>query len=291
MASDIELFRSKYNICATQCCICHKLLTDPSSIEYGIGPVCRKSSNYDDAPMLSDKYIKVVNDAIHEGFPPEMTSDLQSLVVADSPATSRQLAKMVVYYASYLVGKPEANKLIHCIQILLCLGYEQLSKKLLENSYRHVLWTPDTDMDLLVIQYKGPFNALVNAHFKANFKGRWNASAKQWDLEGELFDCMSMLINAETGHLSQIDDTTKKPSLKFKPNTDGMKNPIGVKLNIQGASVGVVAPYNFSFKEHIKNQFKGKWDPHNKQWIVDMTYMSELSTLIKQIYPNLPITM
>lgn len=100
-----------------------------------------------------------------------MTSDLRTLVVIDAPGMLRQLAKTMVYYASYLFGKPEANGLIYYIQILLCLNYEQLSKRLMEKSDRHTLRTPDTDTDVRLSIIRGLLMPLLMYISNRNLKG------------------------------------------------------------------------------------------------------------------------
>src|SRR5437870_12952217 len=92
-------FKSKHNICATHCCVCHKTLTDPSSIEFGIGPICRKNGNYDDAPVLSPNKVKELEVAINATFPAEGASFLLSKIKIDLPSMTRQLARCTIYYA------------------------------------------------------------------------------------------------------------------------------------------------------------------------------------------------
>jgi hypothetical protein len=77
-----SLLKTKHNICATRCCICHKELKDPSSIEFGIGPTCRRNGQYDDAPTLSNEQIENVKMAIEIGFPEKIATDLLNLVVS-----------------------------------------------------------------------------------------------------------------------------------------------------------------------------------------------------------------
>ena len=107
LKSDDDFFtqiKKQYNICATKCCLCHKALTDSSSIEYGIGPVCRKNGNYDDAPTLLTNQLGVVTEAIHAIYPEEISTKLIEKLKIGSSSNSHQLAKLTVYYASSLVG-------------------------------------------------------------------------------------------------------------------------------------------------------------------------------------------
>lgn len=120
MSSDAKLeddyfiqIKSKYNICATKCCLCHKTLTDPSSIEYGIGPICRKNNNYDDAPKPDPTQLNTAIEAIHAIYLEELSTQLINLLTKNGnhPSTSdcRQIARLTIYYASSLVGTANAG--------------------------------------------------------------------------------------------------------------------------------------------------------------------------------------
>jgi len=316
MASDSEFFtefKSQHNICATVCCICHKTLTDASSIEYGIGPVCRKNGNYDDAPALSSSQIAFLEEAIDAAFPEQLAGYLLGKVKPDSPATTRQIAKCTIYYASSIIGTQEAGRLIHCIRVLICMGYTQLAQRLLSKSYGHLLWLEEGEIDekeAPKLFYKGPFNKLINSYLKSQFKGKWDGTNRHWILEGQLLDCAAMLVAAEVGDLKplpltppKIEEVTvvkKKIPIKTKDAVSSDKETpppspekgtpekaqVIVKLTITDQTVSVFSPFNYKFKTQVKTLLEGQWDPSSKQWKVDLKHLEILKKLIITHYPQ-----
>jgi len=313
MASDNEFFadfKTTYNICATVCCICHKTLTDPSSIEYGIGPVCRKNGNYDDAPALSTHQVDPLEEAIDAAFPVELGEFLLGKIKVDSPITTRQIAKCTIYYASSVIGTTEAGRLIHCIRVLIIMGYTQLAQRLLSKSYGHLVWISADDVDTQEkpkMFYKGPFNALINQYLKGQFKGVWDKKDRRWVIEGSLLDCMAMLVAAEVGDLKplpvKIIEPSTPPQTKMKipikikePSTPEEKKQslpstpekpiIQVKLTLTGQTVSVNSPFNYKFKNQVKTLLEGQWDPFSKQWKVDVKHLEILKKIIIENYPE-----
>jgi len=58
---------------ATTCCVCGADLVDATSIEFGIGPVCRKKYDYEDAYAVTDETAKKIAEYMAEHpaeFPP-----------------------------------------------------------------------------------------------------------------------------------------------------------------------------------------------------------------------------
>lgn len=263
-------FKTKYHLCATQCCICHKTLTDPSSIEYGIGPICRKNGNYDDAPVLTDTQVKPLTAAIDAAFPPDAAVELTNKIAINSPTMTRQLARCTIYYASSIVGSKEAGRMIHCIRILICLGYDKLASRLLSKSYGHTVWpkTEDQKGEIKLMYYKGPFNKLINAYLKSQFKGHWDTDKRQWSIEGKMIDCMAMLVAAQVGDL---------PSLPSSPP---------IKIQLKKLELGDSPPFSkelppLSLVQTLKSLppikfFKKELPPEDKKPKIPITLKSKL---------------
>jgi hypothetical protein len=264
--------KHKYNICASHCCVCHRKLDDPSSIEVGIGPICRRSYHYEDAPVLNTDQVLRVRAALNDGFPAELSTELTTLVRVNSGSDSRQLAKCVVYYASSLVGTNQSC--VHCVRILFCLGYYHLASRLLFKSYQHDL-IHSTD-DIMTFKYKGPFNATINTYLKNQFKGRWYPKDKLWMLEGSWIDCLGVLIDVELGKLSALPMMVQKPEIPS----------VVIQLNVTDAGIEVKSPSTFGFKEALKCQLNAKWDPQFKLWIVSTDYYEQLCILVGQYFPH-----
>ena len=284
--------KTKYNICATKCCLCHKVLTDSSSIEYGIGPVCRKNGNYDDAPALDPKNLSVVIESIHAIYPEEISAKLiEKIKVSGSTSNSRQLAKLTVYYASSLVGTEKAGLMIQCIRLLIGLGYDQLAVRLLGKSYGQWVWHGDSQNvsptfisdnspssgKVLPLYYKGPFNTNINAYLKTDFKGVWDSKQRHWQLmQGSRLDCVSLLVRHQLGELppflpqklklkkkvpetpiSKTVEPTKTIDEVTKAETKKAIEAKMVILTIVDQNIFVTSPFNYKFKNQVKTELEG----------------------------------
>lgn len=292
--------KSKYNICATKCCLCHKTLTDPSSIEYGIGPICRKNNNYDDAPALDPNQLTNAIEAINAIFAEEISTQLIEKIKIGSASNCRQLAKLTIYYASSLIGTATVGQIIQCIRLLIALGYDQLAICLLGKSYGHWVWTEEEDNSISQLYYKGPYNIKINEYLRKEFKGQWDKTKHHWQLQGNRLDCIAMLINHELGilpvfpHLSGSVGSQPLPQkIKLEIKNEEMKNEIDKKIGKNviltqiDQMIMIESPFNYNFKNKVKIELKGTWDSLKKKWIVDVKYFDKLKQLISEHYPTL----
>lgn len=157
-----------YNKVATTCCVCGIGLKDATSIEFGIGPVCRRKYRYEDAypitPGIADQTAKY---ALH-CFPAEFCDKLAPALLKDD---SRRAANLLVYFASAEQGLSA----VYAATALRILGYVELAARIEKrlvgvNVTRQGGW----------IAVASEFNELFIADVK-RLGGRWSGKpAKVW---------------------------------------------------------------------------------------------------------------
>jgi hypothetical protein len=164
--------------------------------------------------------------------------------------------------------------------------------RLLEKTYGHKIWQDSDDQkEAKKFYYKcNSDNANINAYFKNQFKGQWNSIQKHWELEGQLIDCIAMLIASEIGDLPHLSikliekEKTNQSKTLIKPKSSTKMT--NVKLLIAEQNIGIISPFNHTFKTKVKTQLNGKWNAKSKQWKIDLAHLDALKILINECYTN-----
>lgn len=160
------------NKIATTCCVCGIGLTDATSIEFGIGPVCRRKYRYEDAhPVSHDTAGDVANymRAAHgDIFPQEVADRVIDAALADD---SRKAANLLVYFASAEQGMAA----VHAAEALKMLGYTELAERI----EKRLVGVHITRRDGK-IAVASEFNEVFIAGIRG-LGGRWSGKpAKEW---------------------------------------------------------------------------------------------------------------
>jgi hypothetical protein len=113
---------------ATHCCVCGIELTDGTSIEFGIGPVCRKKYRYEDALPIDEataQKLDVFMKGAHLYFPSDLTEKVWAAAKADD---SRKIVNLLIYHASAEQGLTA----VHAAMAVRMIGYTELAEKIEE---------------------------------------------------------------------------------------------------------------------------------------------------------------
>jgi len=113
---------------ATHCCICGRQLIDATSVEKGIGPICRNKYNYEDAyPVLTAQANQLEAYLVNhpDYFPGEFTVRVSDAAKADD---SRKAANLLVYRASSEMGMIA----VRSAEALRMLGYVVLADRIID---------------------------------------------------------------------------------------------------------------------------------------------------------------
>jgi hypothetical protein len=164
----------RWNKVATHCCVCGLPLVDATSIEFGIGPVCRRKYNYEDAYAISADAALAVDSFLKSNeFPPEVASKVLNAVDSDD---SRKAANALVYFASAEQGK-FAVLAAHALRLL---GYAALAGRIEDRLIPIRL----TEKDGRVV-VKTPFHPGFIALVRQIRTRRWDGDAKLWSVAVE----------------------------------------------------------------------------------------------------------
>lgn len=243
--------KSKYHILATKCFMCYKVLTDPLSIELGIGPICRKLYERDDLQIASS-------------ITPEARKDIQRIFESDvslmnealHTSSVRSLLKAVIYYASHISGTDKEVTLSGWIaHLFMELGCPSIAERILQRIYKHTI-EETTDSTLL---YRGSLDVELEQKLKEQFAGY--KESKGWILRA-----------------------TKMEFLKFLVERERRDRPI-VKLMIIGETIYIQAPFNPILTSIIKRDYEGRWDVNSKTWVVT-SKLEAIRSLVSSIYPG-----
>ncbi len=108
---------------ASRCCVCGRELLDATSIEFGIGPVCRKKYRYEDAYPVAPDTAFAVSVYLTDGPIPEPR--VIAVVEACHADDSRRAANVLVHVAS----TESAEAAVAATHALRLLGYTDLADK------------------------------------------------------------------------------------------------------------------------------------------------------------------
>jgi ribosomal protein L3 len=116
-----------YNVIPTHCSCCGRALTDPTSIEFGIGPICRGKYGYEDAHDIDDRTAKEVSKTLQD-LTVDGLADRTMKAVLDND--SRSAAKALnIALAVWRKAKTHQDDAIVCLKALTQMGYTVLATK------------------------------------------------------------------------------------------------------------------------------------------------------------------
>lgn len=110
-------------ILATNCCICSRKLVDAKSVEFGIGPVCRRKYGKVDIETTPEMHKKALGALAVSGLAPHVID-----AVLEHGNDARQVCNWLVYWAS--ANYTDKKIVLACTPIIRTLGYTTLADKL-----------------------------------------------------------------------------------------------------------------------------------------------------------------
>jgi hypothetical protein len=117
------LKKAVQNITATRCACCNRKLKDASSVEFGIGPVCRRKYQYEDAPTITqtmqDKSFALCKLELH----PDVSNDVWLCIQKNNSRGACNL--LVKWIAAHQLNEES----LPAISLLRILSYEKLAER------------------------------------------------------------------------------------------------------------------------------------------------------------------
>lgn len=164
-----------WNKVATHCCVCGLTLVDALSCEKGIGPVCRKKYEYEDAFPITPEVGTPAQKYLAENFPVEMAERVAEALDADD---SRKAANLLVYFASAELREEDGDYSVHAAHVLGLIGYGKLSERILDRLVQVRLTRTPAGKIAVKTPYKAEFVAVLKAKYVAGRE--WDRENKVW---------------------------------------------------------------------------------------------------------------
>lgn len=152
---------------ASHCCACGRTLKDATSVEFGLGPTCRKKYQYEDAyPIDEGMKLQLAVFLTDSAIPVALATKIGEACLDDN---SRRAANLLVHVAS----TESALAAIQSAQALRLLGYEALASKV---QLRLAKIQISVEYSYLVVQT--PFNPLFLHELRSIPGRKWDFTRK-----------------------------------------------------------------------------------------------------------------
>lgn len=109
---------------ATHCAACGRPLVDSTSVDYGIGPTCRKKYQYEDALAITKEVASNVRATLASVPDPDLQEKVEDAVDRDD---SRRAANLLVHHIAHHQKDPES---MGAIRLIRALGYNVLADRI-----------------------------------------------------------------------------------------------------------------------------------------------------------------
>lgn len=271
-------YRDVVRIVASHCCLCRRELTDASSVQNGIGPIC-SSKYYSDAHVpCEDEILNATGSLAVSGLPDDI---IDAVLVQIDKTNGREACNILVYYAS--ANYEDRDTVFKVAAIVRDFGYTTLADKLEEDRTKvSIRKGDDNGTDIIVVgvsqeKYNARSDFLkVKGSRKMSKDGRKYRYAFPADDKTRLLvECIlgyhygSLLATVGEGYLGQTrTGITHVPRRSWadleafrKPQTAGATTVATTSAG-QGGAVRIVDPGGNSRIEF--------WSPYNGAWLADM---------------------
>ena len=274
------------------CCRCGEELTDPASINYGVGPVCRKLANSALAAAMAANTTAAL--VAIEGV--ELTGVLNDALVAlraeivegaETRKDWRNVVNVLVRLASY-AGAAKQNAFILAIA---AMGYPALAAVAAgeASSGKAELAVEGGKLTL-----QSPRNKAAVLAIK-KIEGRWfDGNKKVWSFPvkalREVLSVVSVYYPASKVNVMELAAECGKVAAEGQAAATTKTAPVKVskvKVVAVAGGVNVFSPYNATFVADLKGKLpyhQRKWNAADKCWWVGAQGMEVLIALVKTHY-------
>lgn len=164
----------RYKLNPSHCSCCSRPLEDPTSVEFGIGPVCRAKYNYEDAYPIdmatSQKLVTLLKGMGATDVADEATT---YVIKDDSRMAARTLNIALAVWRKQNTNREDA---VIAIEALTLMGYTLLAGKIGKKLAEVIIEVTEDKRLALTTPYSEAFVAAVR-----NIQGRkWDGDNKVW---------------------------------------------------------------------------------------------------------------
>tara|TARA_Y100000310_G_scaffold345479_2_gene465469 strand:+ start:1947 stop:2927 length:981 start_codon:yes stop_codon:yes gene_type:complete len=271
-------YRDVVRIVASHCCLCRRELTDASSVQNGIGPIC-SSKYYSDAHVPSpDEILHATGSLAASGLPDEI---IDAVLAQIDKTNGREACNILVYFAS--ANYEDRDTIFKVASIVRDFGYTELADKLEEDRTKVSIRTGDDNgTEIIVVgvsqdkwQARNDF-LKVKGSRKLSKEGRKYRYAFPADAKTKLLvECIlgyhygSKLATVGDGFLGKTRTGITHVPRRSWSDLEAFRSPktagttkVATTSSGQGGAVRIVDPGGNSRIEF--------WSPYNGAWLADM---------------------
>lgn len=180
---------------ATHCAACGRPLVDASSVEYGVGPVCRKKYQYEDALPITQEVTEKVEKTLSSVSDPDLQGKVSEAVSKDD---SRKAANVLVHHIAKFQKGPES---MGAIRLIRALGYEVLADRIEDRLKPEIIIEEDEDQGRIVVD--SPYNKTFVALVREIEDRKFDFETKTWSVpkkkKRDLWEALKAAYEGEVG--------------------------------------------------------------------------------------------
>lgn len=142
----VQFFRTRTDMTNTPCCVCGKALSDSESVQWLIGPVCRKNNISNVQSQIVDRE-KALSEFWGWIAPAQLDRDLENYLYSNED-DFQMMANIITAYCSSVTHSREGHsKILMVTPALRAIGYTNLADRLEEDRCKVRVYTDDTKYD------------------------------------------------------------------------------------------------------------------------------------------------
>ena len=304
--SEFGSYSDVLGVIASRCCVCNRRLTDASSVENGIGPVCSQKY-YSDAHVPDEQEILRGTGSLAVSGLPDNVMDAVLHYIDRGDA--RKACNVMVYYASAFAH--ERDIILKVAAVMRDFGYSTLADKLEEDRSQATLnRTADEGWIRIGVRKKLVYGKMkllneIKGACPLGAKGPWevweipNIPENQEFVEAIIGFCLHdkpILVRAgffgapktgviKTPHRTFAD--LAKFTGKKRRNQQSLYTAGAVSIvdNGAGSQFEFWSPYNAGWLAEMKSSIPSKFRRWNGRcWIIHRKFIATIQTLAQRYY-------
>lgn len=163
---------ARITLLATHCACCGRALRDATSVEFGVGPVCRKKYLYEDALPVLPETLKSLGKVVRGAVDSSISETVWTHLVKDD---SRSAANLLV---KFIAVHQKDVKSIPAIRVLNMMGYTELADRI----EKRIACAIEVLVQETTVTIKSPYDKGFVTLVKGITGRKYNPETKCWSV-------------------------------------------------------------------------------------------------------------
>lgn len=273
-----------FQILATHCCVCSMGLLDAKSVEFGMGPTCRKRYGNPQIETTEEMLRVAIGHMAASGLPAQVLTE-----AVRHKHDARKVCNLLVRWAS--AHYTDKKVVLSCTPIIRALGYLHLADRLEDDRTSHKVKTVGG-----VIEVTTPYEPIIVSAFRQvqggcpvrDGKGRFRC----WTFPVAQRPTVLAILGTYYGGQEAVGDEgvfVIAPRAVDAPWPQGSPAPapenrplVRVETSPDGSVIEVYTPYNANFVEAIRRLRKFQWNSAKRYWFGPATHKNVIDDLLQR---------